>query len=180
MSFFEAASNKAHQYSSDHPAADTSQVIQWLAVNKFSKLEIMGALQKTFDISPSESKRLVLENPAYAEDLDNLYRALDLAAEASFQTLLAYYDWEAIANCPGRYILKGIHELTPQDLVGDDLTQQEFSSPNASDPVLVVVLPDGGLISYCKPDGTYVHTLGNAEGFSRKLAQLEIQLKENR
>jgi hypothetical protein len=44
----------------------------------------------------------------------------------------------------------------------------------AKDPVIVASLEDGGLISYRKPDGTYVHTLNSREGFARKLRQLGI------
>jgi hypothetical protein len=44
----------------------------------------------------------------------------------------------------------------------------------AKDPVIVAPLADGGLISYRKADGTYVHTLNSREGFERKLRQLGI------
>ena len=44
--------------------------------------------------------------------------------------------------------------------------------PAAPDPVVAVQLPDGGLISYRKPDGRYLHTLATPEAFLRKLRQL--------
>jgi hypothetical protein len=44
----------------------------------------------------------------------------------------------------------------------------------AKDPVIVTALDDGGLISYRKADGTYLHTLNTREGFERKLRQLGI------
>jgi hypothetical protein len=44
----------------------------------------------------------------------------------------------------------------------------------AKDPVMVAPLSDGGLISYRKPDGAYIHTLNSREGFERKLQQLGI------
>jgi hypothetical protein len=40
--------------------------------------------------------------------------------------------------------------------------------------VLVVVCEGGGLISYRKPDGSYVHTLNTKEGLNRKLDQLGL------
>ena len=47
----------------------------------------------------------------------------------------------------------------------------------AEDPVVVAVFEDGGLISYRKPNGTYVHTLNSRDGFERKLQQLGIELR---
>ena len=44
----------------------------------------------------------------------------------------------------------------------------------ARDPVIVTPLDDGGLISYRKADGLFLHTLNTREGFERKLRQLGI------
>ena len=33
---------------------------------------------------------------------------------------------------------------------------------------------DGGVISYAWPDGRFVHTIGDVDGFARKLAQLGL------
>lgn len=44
----------------------------------------------------------------------------------------------------------------------------------ARDPVLVVELEAGGLISYLRKDWTLMHTLNASEGFCRKLRQLGI------
>jgi hypothetical protein len=56
------------------------------------------------------------------------------------------------------------------------MTAREFRTDRARDPVVVVKLQDGGIISYKKPDGKYTHTLNTQEGFERKLAQLGISL----
>ncbi len=48
----------------------------------------------------------------------------------------------------------------------------------ANDPVMIAPLSDGGLISYRKADGTYIHTLNSREGFERKLQQLGISQAE--
>ena len=45
----------------------------------------------------------------------------------------------------------------------------------AKDPVIVTPFEDGGLISYRKADGTFLHTLNTREGFERKLRQLGIR-----
>jgi hypothetical protein len=42
--------------------------------------------------------------------------------------------------------------------------------------VVVTPLIVGGLISYRRPDGTFLHTLNTAEGFARKLSDLGIEL----
>jgi len=41
---------------------------------------------------------------------------------------------------------------------------------------VVTPLVTGGLISYKRRDGTFLHTLNTAEGFARKLADLGIEL----
>ena len=62
-------------------------------------------------------------------------------------------------------------------LLGSDCRAQTFTSHAAKDRVLVVPLEDGGLISYAKPDGRFIHTLNTTEGFARKLSQLGISLE---
>ena len=44
----------------------------------------------------------------------------------------------------------------------------------ARDPVIVTPFDDGGMISYCKAQGLFLHTLNTREGFERKLRQLGI------
>ena len=41
--------------------------------------------------------------------------------------------------------------------------------------VVVIRFADGGLISYRKADGSYIHTLNTCDGLHRKLAQLGIE-----
>ena len=51
-----------------------------------------------------------------------------------------------------------------------------FIRESARDPILVVPLHDGGLLSYAHSDGSFVHTLNTRDGFARKLSQLGIVL----
>jgi hypothetical protein len=67
-------------------------------------------------------------------------------------------------------------DLPVQALVGSGDVVFEFCVETAPDKVLVVELVDGGVITYERTDGTYVHTLNDPEGFSRKLRQLGIRL----
>ena len=93
----------------------------------------------------------------------------------SFDELMKAWDWRPLRNCPGRYVLHGArNNLRPQDICGDEVEVNEFTVDAAKDTVLVVKLNDGGLISYRRADGSFLHTLNTLEGFRRKLAQLGI------
>jgi hypothetical protein len=70
----------------------------------------------------------------------------------------------------------GATNLAPAELVGTDVPLREFRVPTARDVVVVAPLEDGGLISYKRANGAWVHTLNTAEGFERKLVQLHIAL----
>ena len=64
--------------------------------------------------------------------------------------------------------------MTPESLAPDAaLTEHRVAA--APDPIIVIRFADGGLISYRKSDGTYVHTLNTHDGLHRKLAQLGIE-----
>ena len=97
----------------------------------------------------------------------------------TYAALHAAGPWRALRYCPGRSVWQGQADLTPADLAGPDVPVQVFRVDRATDPVHVVALPDGGLISYARPDGTFVHTLNTPEGFARKLEDLGISLGRN-
>lgn len=50
-----------------------------------------------------------------------------------------------------------------------------FSTDKAPDRVCIVILDNGGIISYKKDDGSFVHTLNNKAGFIRKLEKLDLK-----
>jgi len=86
------------------------------------------------------------------------------------------WTWKPIEGCPGRCVLEGgVSNLTISDLAGCDIPVARYDATTARDTVLVADLVDGGLISYAKPDGTYIHTLCDRGGFQRKLEQLGIR-----
>ena len=88
-------------------------------------------------------------------------------------------DWRPIRDCPGRYVLRGVAPtFSLAHLIGDGAVVEEFQSPKALDTVFVACLADGGIISYQRATGTWVHTLCTSEGFRRKLEQLEITVRE--
>ena len=95
----------------------------------------------------------------------------------TFDEIAARWSWSPIRNCPGRFALtQGPSSMGPQEVVGHPIVLTEFRTAQARDPVIVGKLDDGGLISYRRGDGTYVHTLNSLEGFERKLQQLRISL----
>jgi hypothetical protein len=92
--------------------------------------------------------------------------------EPSFHELLSRLPWRPMRGCPGRYLLTGGPTTSsPRQLFGD-LAFQERHSDQAPDRVIVATVCGGGIISYAKEDGTFIHTLGDSAGFSRKLAIL--------
>ena len=98
--------------------------------------------------------------------------------EGMFADLKARWAWRPIPNCPGRFVfLEGPTKLSPEELVPSPLHVTEHIVLTAKDPVVVAVFVDGGLISYRKLNGTYVHTLNSPDGLERKLQQLGIELR---
>jgi hypothetical protein len=95
-----------------------------------------------------------------------------------FADLKARWPWRPMPHCPGRFVVaSGLSNLPPAALVSRDVPVAEHVVATAKDPVVVAMFADGGLISYRKPDGTYLHTLNSREGFERKLQQLGLDLR---
>ena len=94
-----------------------------------------------------------------------------------FDELKTNWTWKPIHNCPGRFILdQQACALSSEEIIGGVIEPSEFQVEGAKDTVIVVQLSDGGLISYRKKDGKYLHTLNTVAGFARKLEQLGIRL----
>ena len=95
----------------------------------------------------------------------------------SFDLLFKTWNWKPIRHCSGRYVLRGAgKDLRPEDIAGSGAKAREYKVVAARDAVLVVILNGGGLISYRRKDGSFLHTLNTPEGFRRKLSQLKIEL----
>jgi hypothetical protein len=95
----------------------------------------------------------------------------------TFDELMGAWAWKPIRNCPGRYVLdNAASDLRPREILGNEAEALEHRVTAAKDAVLVAELPDGGLISYRRDDGSHLHTLNTPAGFRRKLAQLGIDL----
>jgi hypothetical protein len=93
----------------------------------------------------------------------------------TFSALFERWAWRPIPNCPGRYVLAEGPIVTPPEEMAPGANGSEHASISARDPVIVTPFDDGGLISYRKADGRFLHTLNTREGFERKLCQLDIR-----
>jgi hypothetical protein len=92
----------------------------------------------------------------------------------TFSTLFDRWAWRPIPHCPGRYVLDAGPVATPPEDIVPGTTGSVHVCATAKDPVIVTPLDDGGLISYRKPDGRFLHTLNTRDGFERKVRQLGI------
>src|SRR5262249_33011762 len=98
-------------------------------------------------------------------------------SKMDFEEISKIRNWKPIRNCPGRYLLS---EPNPspdlEDLLGGPVEAREYRVEKARDAVVVVKLDHGGIISFKRADGSFLHTLNTPEGFERKLAQLGIEI----
>ena len=95
----------------------------------------------------------------------------------SFAELMKRWHCRPIRHCPGRYVLAGCPAgRTPEQLLDGQVEVASFAVPAARDRVFVAALEGGGLISYQRKDGTFMHTLGDESGFRRKLEALQISI----
>jgi hypothetical protein len=95
----------------------------------------------------------------------------------TLEELLKRWNCRPIRNCPGRYVIVDC-ALPPDQILGGRVPVFSYSLPTATDPVFIAAFPDGGLISYQKPDGTFLHTLNDPEGFKRKLKGLGLRIED--
>ena len=95
----------------------------------------------------------------------------------NFEEIKTKWNWGPIRGCPGRYVWReNDKNIAPSEIVGEATRFEDFRVEKAADAVVVGRIKDGGLISYRRSDGSYLHTLNTAEGFERKLTQLGIKL----
>ena len=96
-------------------------------------------------------------------------------ASVKFSELFDRWAWRPIPNCPGRFVLATGSVAMPPDEIVQGARGSEHLCAGASDPVIVTPFADGGLISYRKAEGRFLHTLNTREGLERKLLQLGIR-----
>jgi hypothetical protein len=98
------------------------------------------------------------------------------------QKLRELWSWHEIRGCPGRFVVSKQGDRIPPETLLAMLDQDwklhsrfELFSRDKQDSVFVAVFLDdlgGGLITFCKQNGSYVHTLNEPSGLERKLKGL--------
>lgn len=98
----------------------------------------------------------------------------------SFEELSGRFSWSPIRNCPGRWsLLMRECASPPESLTGPEAPSKRCAVETLRDEVAVTLLEGGGLISYRKADGRWLHTLNDPDGLARKLLQLGITPPES-
>ena len=102
---------------------------------------------------------------------------------ALLQALWCYCEWKEIRNCPGRYTTRR-RELAgwpPERLLAAALgaaapqTSLWRHSSSTSDAIHAVRFAGGGgLLTYARADGTFIHTFNTESGLLRKIAALRV------
>ena len=102
---------------------------------------------------------------------------------AALQALWCYCEWKEIRNCPGRYTIRrrDLAGWPPERLLAAALgaaapqTGLWRHSSSTSDAIHAVRFAGGGgLLTYARGDGTFVHTLNTESGLLRKIAALRV------
>eukprot|EP00123_Amoebidium_parasiticum_P001836 comp13033_c0_seq1/m.8302 comp13033_c0_seq1/g.8302 ORF comp13033_c0_seq1/g.8302 comp13033_c0_seq1/m.8302 type:complete len:122 (-) comp13033_c0_seq1:341-706(-) len=104
------------------------------------------------------------------------------AGGVPLQLLWDHLPWREIKGCPGRYVTSDQKaRLTSPDAllkeVGIEAVTQTCTPNPQRDTVVVARFEGGGgLLTYVKGQGVYVHTLNTASGMERKLEALGITI----
>lgn len=100
----------------------------------------------------------------------------------NLQRLWEVWIWSEIKNCPGRYVTKhNIHatNISPYDLLQSlniSCPIHEYQVENKDTIVIGIFEDGGGLLTYVKKDGRYVHTLNTRSGLLRKVTSLGLDI----
>lgn len=90
--------------------------------------------------------------------------------------LLRRWDWEEMTSTPGRFRLVHPGPQPPvAELLGADVPLRTVESVASPDLIVLAEFEDGGLISYKRGDGTWVHTLNTLARYRRRLWELGIE-----
>jgi len=104
---------------------------------------------------------------------------------ALLETLWCYCEWKEIRNCPGRYTVRRRRDLArwpPERLLaaalGGNVPPVSLwrHGSSTSDAIHAVRFAGGGgLLTYARSDGKFVHTFNTESGLLRKIAALRIK-----
>ena len=93
-----------------------------------------------------------------------------------FDQLLDRLPWRPLRGCHGRWVLSPEVEAGPPERLWPAAAPERYRSPAAPDEIYLTRFDDGGgLLSYRKPNGRFLHTLNSPDGLARKLERLGIE-----
>ena len=103
---------------------------------------------------------------------------------ALLQALWCYCEWKEIRNCPGRYTVRRRRDLAgwpPERLLAAALggnvppiSLWRLGSSTSDAIHAARFAGGGGLLTYARADGTFVHTFNTESGLLRKIAALRV------
>lgn len=91
----------------------------------------------------------------------------------NFDQIFSAYLWKPIVRCPGRWVFAEVG-VEVSDIVGARVSVAPVTSVSARDAIVHIPVEGGGIISYQRSDGSYVHTLCTQCAYLRKLAMLGL------
>jgi len=110
------------------------------------------------------------------------------------ERLRELWPWHEIRGCPGRFVVSKVGDHVPPEQLLVKICEKEnldrtvmvrsrtFKHSHAGDDVFVAVFLDagrpphgGGLITYCKKNGSFVHTMNEPQGLERKLTAMGFE-----
>ena len=90
--------------------------------------------------------------------------------------LLKRWKWQEMFRSPGRFALvERRPDLSVEELLGPGVPTEQVPTTGAGDTIVVARFEDGGLVSYHRADGSWVHTLNTRSNFQRKLWELGVE-----
>ncbi|WP_013627194.1 hypothetical protein [Rubinisphaera brasiliensis] len=95
-------------------------------------------------------------------------------AEIACAEVLAKGTWERMDGDQVRWVWKGDRNVSPRDLLGEQADLQLFPSVSGSGSIAICVLDDGGLVSYEREAGQWLHTLNGVSAFRYKVYELNV------
>lgn len=100
---------------------------------------------------------------------------------AALQHVWLQHDWKPLKNCDGRFVQRGkelssttLSTLCTQWKVSSATPVLRFDIAGQDSMECLRCVGGGGLLTYCKSDDTFVHTLNTESGLCRKLLALGI------
>jgi hypothetical protein len=96
-------------------------------------------------------------------------------ATLGVRELMARFSWEQMSGQQGRFVLADASDPPSLGaLTGDGVPSRRVPSISGGDEIHLVPFDDGGLISYLRENGQWLHTLNTPRAFKRRVWDLGL------